>query len=122
MRGDAVSCRAGRPARAALCELAWCGAQDAHWWDPDGEAEAYVRQAADSNVFTMQPDVAQMVTSIQSAESALRMAINFEKDAIAFFTALKKAVKDEHRDKVEALIQEEHEHVRRLNEALAARQ
>ena len=86
--------------------------------DPDGQVEAYIRAAADTHVFNLNPDVSDLLASVQSPRSTLQLAIGFEKDTIAYFTALKQAVTDENRPKVEMLIQEEVGHIRQLHEAI----
>jgi len=96
----------------------FCSVVDVHWVDPDGQAAAYLKAAADNHIFNIEKDVSSLLASLQSAESALRLAIRFEKDTVAFFTALKKAVTGENHDKVDLLIQEELEHIRILQNTL----
>ena len=99
--------------RAELCQVS-----DAQWWDPDGEAAAYVRGIADLHVFSMTPDVTELLASVQSPRSVLQLAIGFEKDTIVFFTALRESVTPENRAKVSLLIQEEIKHVHLLSQAI----
>ena len=96
----------------------FCSAVDAHWVDPDGQAAAYLQATADNHVFNVEKDVSSLLASLQSPESALRLAIGFEKDTIAFFTALKQAVTGENRDKVDLLIKEELDHIRVLQDSI----
>ncbi len=96
----------------------FCAAADAHWVDPDGQAAAYLQATADNHVFNLEKDVSSLLASLQSTESALRLAIGFEKDTIAFFTALKQAVTGENREKVDLLIKEELDHIRILQDAI----
>lgn len=96
----------------------FCKREEAFYLDPDGEATAYLRSAADTHVFTSDQAVADLLGSIQSARSAIKLAIDFEKDTIVFFSALKDAVEAQDREKVELLIQEELRHVRILQEEL----
>lgn len=97
----------------------YCQMQDVNWVDPDGDAAAYLRAAADGHVFNVDKNLSELLGSVQSPQSALRMAIDFEKDTIVFFSALKDAVNADNRDKVELLIQEELRHVRILQDELA---
>ena len=96
----------------------FCSAVDAHWVDPDGQAAAYLKATADNHVFNLEKDVSSLIASLQSAESALRLAIGFEKDTIAFFTALQQAVTGENREKVDLLIKEELDHICILQDAI----
>ncbi|MBN1436743.1 MAG: ferritin family protein [Sedimentisphaerales bacterium] len=95
-----------------------CGAGVAQWWDPDGQAAACVKAVADSHVFTLTPDVTGLLAQVQSQKSVLNLALNFEKDTIVFFSALKDIVRDQDVDKVQRLIQEELKHVAMLNTEL----
>lgn len=95
-----------------------CAAAEAHWVDPDGQAAAYLKATADCHVFNIEKKVSSLLASIQSTESALRLAIGFEKDTIAFFTALKQAVTEVNRQKVDLLIKEELEHIRILQDTI----
>jgi len=97
-----------------------CAQEEADWYDPDGQARRYIRAVADAHIFTLQPNSAQLLASVQSPQSALRLALNFEKDTIAYFSALRQAVKDENQRQIDRLIQEECRHISIINEALAA--
>lgn len=99
----------------------FCAAPDAHWVDPDGQAAAYLKATADNHVFNIDKEVSSLLASLQSEESALRLAIGFEKDTIIFFTALKHAVSEEHRETIDRLIEEELEHIRILQDAMKNR-
>jgi len=96
----------------------FCAREDAQVVDPQGQAEAYVKSVADTHVFNLGRDVTELLGSVQSPQSILSLAIGFEKDTIAFFSALKNAVTEEHRDRVDLLIQEEIGHIRSLQEAV----
>jgi rubrerythrin len=98
----------------------FCQVDEAQWWDPDGEAAAYIRGVAETHVFNMTPDMTGLLASVQSARSVLQLALSFEKDTIAFFSALKGAVTEDNRAKVDVLIQEEVRHIHQLSQAIAA--
>jgi rubrerythrin len=95
-----------------------CTASDMHLVDPDGEVELYIRSMAYGHVFNLDKDISELLTSIQSPRSILQLAITFEKDTIVFFTALKRAVTDINKDKVDRLIQEEISHIHELQDTL----
>lgn len=96
----------------------FCGEKDVHFVDQDDQAAAYIKTVADNHVFNLNKDVSSLVASVQTTASAIRMAIGFEKDTIVFFTAIRGAVRDKNRDKVDLLIREEYEHIRLLQEEL----
>lgn len=98
----------------------FCAAADTHWFDPDGQASAYLKTLADNHVFNLNQDISALLASVQSSQSALRLAIGFEKDTIAFFTALKNATAEHYREKIDLLIKEELDHIRQLAQALAS--
>jgi len=94
----------------------YCRASDAHEVDPTGEVAAYIHSLAETHVFNLNKDVTKLLLSLQTPESILELAIGFEKDTIAYFSALKNAVRSENKEKVELLIQEEVGHIRLLQE------
>ena len=96
----------------------FCGENDVHFVDQDDQAAAYIKTVADNHVFNLNKDVSSLVASVQTPGSAIRMAIGFEKDTIVFFTAIRDAVRDENRDKIDLLIREEFDHIRILQEEL----
>lgn len=95
-----------------------CSQTDVHWVDPDGQAQAYLDSIANCHVFYLDPDIPELLAALHSPESVLRLAINFERDTVAYFTALRTTVPDSHRDKVDLLIQEELSHIRELRDAI----
>jgi len=94
----------------------YCGVSDAHEVDSTGEVAAYIRSLAETHVFNLNKDIAKLLLSLQTPGSILQLAIGFEKDTIAYFSALKNAVSSENKEKVELLIQEEVGHIRLLQE------
>jgi len=98
-----------------------CGAEDVHVVDLDEQVQGYLEAVAANHVFNLGQEVAELLGSVQSPESALRLALSFEKDTIVFFTALREAVPVEQREKVEQMIREELRHVRDLQKALNRR-
>ncbi len=89
-------------------------------FDPDGEAQMYLRAMADGHVFNVKADPVEQLAGKNTAEEVLKMAIGLEKDSIAFYVGLKEAVsRKAGKDKVEAIIKEEFGHIATLNEKLA---
>ena len=88
-------------------------------FDPDGEAQMYLRVMADGYVFDVKTDPAEQLTGRETPEDILQTAIGMEKDSIAFYVGLKEAVPPRAgRDKVEAIIKEEMGHIVTLTEKL----
>ncbi len=81
-------------------------------FDPDGEAELYLRAIADQQVFSRSDDPAVWLAGARTPADVLRRAVQFERDAIVFFLGLRDAIPDRlGRDRVAALIDEEVGHV-----------
>jgi len=90
-------------------------------YDPDGEAQMYLRVMADGHVFDLKTDPAQQLAAKKMPEDVLKMAMRAEKDSIAFYVGLKESVPQKAgKDKVEAIIKEEMGHMAILNEKLQA--
>jgi rubrerythrin len=90
-------------------------------FDPDGEAQMYLRAMAGGHVFNVKADPVEQLAGKDTAEDVLKMAIGLEKDSIAFYVGLKEGVsRNAGRDKVEAIIKEEFGHIATLSEKLAA--
>ena len=88
-------------------------------FDPDGEAQMYLRVMADGYVFDVKTDPAEQLTGRETPEDILQTAIGMEKDSIAFYVGLKEAVPPRAgRGKVEAIIKEEMGHIVTLTEKL----
>ena len=84
-------------------------------FDPSGEASLYLRALVDSRVFFKKEiDGTSMVEILKSA-------IEAEKDSIVFYLGMKEAVPENlGRDRIEAIIKEEMEHIRVLSKELVA--
>ena len=90
-------------------------------FDPEGQAQMYLRVVADGHVFNVKADPTEQLTGQETVQDILQMAIGMEKDSIAFYTGLKECVPPKAgKDKVEAIIREEFGHIATLSEKLAA--
>lgn len=90
-------------------------------FDPDGQAQMYLRALADGHVFDIKADPAEKLSGIQSPVDVLMMALGIERDSIAYYVGLKEYVPVRAgRDKVEDVIKEEMKHIAVLNERMAA--
>ena len=89
--------------------------------DPDGQAQMYLQVIADGFVFDAKADPVERLKGKQTPEDTIKLAIDLEKESIAFYAGLKECVPSEAgRDKVEAIIREEFSHIATLNEQLSA--
>jgi len=90
-------------------------------FDPNDEAQMYLQVAADGNVFDTKTEPTEKLKGIDTPEDILKMAINMEKDSIAFYAGLKEWVPPRAgRDKIEGIIREEFGHIATLSEKLSA--
>jgi rubrerythrin len=89
-------------------------------FDPNGEAEGYIRATGDSHVFIRNTDIAGMVAGCKNPVEILDLALQFEKDSVVFYTTMKKVVaKNLGQDKVDRLIDEEIKHISLLTQRQA---
>jgi rubrerythrin len=90
-------------------------------FDPEGEAQMYLRVMAGGQVFNVKAEPAEQLKGKETAEDILETAIDIEKESIAFYAGLKECVPPRAgKDKVEAIIREEFGHIAILNEKLSA--
>ena len=88
-------------------------------FDPDGQAQMYLRVMADGNVFDVKADPAKQLATMNTPKDVLKMAIGIERDSIAFYVGMKEAVsRRAGKDKVDNIIKEEMGHIVTLNEKL----
>lgn len=92
-------------------------------FDPDGQAQAYLRAMADGSVFETKADPIDKVADCKTVQDVLKAAIGIERDSIVFYVGLQASVSPRAgKDKVERLISEEIKHVALLSEKLDALQ
>lgn len=86
-------------------------------WDPEGLAESYLQATADTHIFTKEAALTRL-EAVHNPLEALDMALQFEKDSIAFFIGMKEILPDvEGRGKIDALINQEMDHYRMITAA-----
>jgi rubrerythrin len=86
-------------------------------WDPEGLAESYLQATADSHIFTVEA-AGSRLERVMSADQALDMAIEFEKDSVAFFIGMRELISvPDGKSEIDKLILAEMEHVRMLSRA-----
>ena len=78
--------------------------------DPD--AALYVRSWADAHVFDVNADPAQRLTGVETKADILRMALEMEKDSIAFYVGVRALVPEGWgQERLDAIIKEEMRHI-----------
>jgi len=84
-----------------------------------GEYAAYLKAFASTHVFVKREDVEKAIEQVDSDEEIIKIAINFEKDSIIFFTEMREFVHEQEQHIVDKLRDQEREHLRRLLKMLA---
>jgi len=90
-------------------------------FDPDDQAQLYLRAMADEHIFNLKSNPVDELSNLKISEEVLKFALGIERDSIAFYTGLKESVsRKAGKDKVEAIIKEEMNHVATLSQQMAA--
>ena len=100
--------KAFKALRAGLTEQA----REDLTWDPEGQAGAYLKAAADSHVFKDTIDPTSLLKNNADAREILELALQFEKDSVIYFLGVAGVV-PEHRGKsdVLGLAKQEQDHI-----------
>ena len=89
--------------------------------DPEGEASLYLRAVADGHIFDLKKSPSDALKGNETPGDILRMAIDIEKDSVAFYVAMEGIVPAGlGEDKISKIIIEEIGHVRLLSSELAS--
>jgi len=90
-------------------------------FDPDNKATHYLRTMADAHGSEGKKSPTQELTGSESIEEILKIALNAEKDSVIYYFGLRAFVPPRAgRDKIEAIINEEINHITTLNKMLAS--
>ena len=90
-------------------------------FDPDGEAALYLQSIADTHGYEGKASPDQLLTGNETPEEIFKIAIGAEKNSVVFYLGLKDLVPAKAgKDKVDAIIKEEMQHITTLNTKLAA--
>ena len=89
-------------------------------WDPDGQAGAYLKAAADSHVFKTNADPSSLLKNNTDAREILELALQFEKDSVIYFLGVAEVV-PEHLGKsdVLGLAKQEQDHIALIQSVLS---
>lgn len=84
-------------------------------WDPESEMDQYLQTMADMHIFSSSDGVEERLAQVKDAATALKTAIQFEKDSIVFFAEMQSmAENEESRNKIGQLVKEEQGHLKKL--------
>ncbi|MEE9435400.1 MAG: ferritin family protein [Candidatus Adiutricales bacterium] len=85
-------------------------------WDPDNEMDQYLKMMADMHVFRTSENLDDRLAGISSAEEALRLALEFEKDSIVFFLSMKDMTEENQgRELIGQIVKEELSHHKKIS-------
>ncbi len=89
-------------------------------WDPEGQAGAYLKAAADSHVFKANADPTSLLKNKSDAREILELALQFEKDSVIYFLGVAEVV-PEHLGKsdVLGLAKQEQNHIALIQNVLS---
>ena len=91
----------------------------AEWFDPDGEAAAYLKVIAGKIIFDMSKDTTEVLPKHASMRDILEIALQMEKDSVLYYTGLQSVVPAELGvDKIKAITAQEMAHVTLLSRQL----
>jgi len=82
------------------------------------EYDVYLKAALDSALFAGPDKALALAEQARDRQTALRMALGFEKDTLLFFYDLREMVSEAEQKAVTGIIREEKTHLRRLAGAL----
>ena len=85
-------------------------------WD---EFQAYTRALLEQSFFSKEEGALSQAAQARDEVEALRAALEFEKETLLFFQRLYDAVRGPGKQKVDQIMQEERQHIRRLSAMLA---
>jgi len=90
-------------------------------YDPDLEVGLYLQAIADSHVFDVEGDIAEVIAGKKSLEDILTFALGLEKESIVFYVGIKQMMPGQPaKDKIQAIIKEEMSHVADITADLRA--
>ena len=81
-----------------------------------GEYEIYMKNFLKTHALSNDEALKRKLESINNAEDAVNVALDFEKDSIILFTMVKRYVQEENQGIVDGIIQEEISHILKISE------
>lgn len=106
----------------AMREQLTAEAQKPMVFDPEDESTAYLQAMADGYVFDVREDPAESLTGDETALEVLKAALDREKDSVVFFTGMMQMIpEDAGKEKLQAIIEEELDHIGIISREITAR-
>jgi rubrerythrin len=88
-------------------------------FDPQGEGAMYLQSMAEAHGWEGKKNLSTELTGNESMDEVVRIALNAEKNSIAFYLGLRDMVPGKNgRDRINEIIKEEMDHVKSLNNIL----
>jgi rubrerythrin len=90
-------------------------------FDPDDQAQLYLQAMANEHIFDIKSDPTNQLGKLDRPDEVLKTAMGIERDSIAFYAGLKESVsRRAGKDKIDAIIKEEINHVAILSQKMEA--
>ncbi len=90
-------------------------------FDPDDQAQLYLQAMADEHIFDIKSDPVNQLGNLDTPNEVLKTAMGIERDSIAFYAGLKESVSHmAGKDKIDAIIKEEINHIAILSQKMEA--
>ncbi len=90
-------------------------------FDPDDQAQLYLQAMADEHIFNIKSDPVNQLGNLDTPDEVLKTALGLERDSIAFYAGLKESVSQRAgKDKIDAIIKEEINHIAILSQKMEA--
>ena len=90
-------------------------------FNADEQASLYLKAWADGHAFDMKSDPVRRIKDQKNMQGILKVAIELEKESIAFYLGIKNGVnKKAYRDRIEEIIKEEMNHIVSLSVKLSS--
>ncbi|MFA4991217.1 MAG: ferritin family protein [Candidatus Omnitrophota bacterium] len=81
-----------------------------------GEYFAYLKALSEEHVFTKKDQGSGLARKVKDEKEAIELGIGLEKDSILFYEGMKKVVLEDDHGLIDRLIEQEHDHLRKLSE------
>ncbi len=93
--------------------------QETSPYDSDDQVQRHLEATADNHVFVKNTNILSLVLRCKTIEDVLKLAMAFERDSVHFYEALSEATPAKWgKEKIDARIQEERQHIARIQEKL----
>lgn len=92
---------------------------DMGFYNPEGDAGLYIKAIADSHIFIEHSDTSKLLEKCTTPKEVLWLALQFEKDSVTYYSALKAGIKNKESAKaLEEILNEELSHVAQIQKLI----